>query len=546
MELIGAKVKHAKFGNGIVTKVDGESVFVSFKDEERRFLLEIFHEKFSFEDDKVCDSVKVFNQAGKLEKEKEKFEKETKRIKMQEGVNVVDSEHTVKVWLEHADVSFRESLIYCVDNATKRLIIEIFKKCDEETEMLYYEYFNPKMEYPKITSKATSSYSIGMMSAANGHYVFRVFLRDDIYKKGKRKGVTIFHSNTTEVVRVVFLNGRVYRFFKNIKKCRGATKTTCLNGFWTNGYVNDIILDEVIRACDCGYLNNYIAEKNMRCLDYAKVALAALVDNKAEIIFKNRLYESASHIDNLIEYLSEYTKKQVDFASKNNLLHALPIIKECGIYKADALVRVEEFMKRICWRGSLFEIVKEIFRVRKFDTSNLYSKIVAFVNKVEEFDLNIYYDYLRLLCDRYQVESGDVFAEDYIDRYYAMSFGSKSYSYMESQRYNMVVQELTWIDREEDGYYITVPKTIEEFRKEGEIQSICVYNMRYYNYVSEKKSIIVFLRKEKDTPYVTIEYDYASFKVLQARLKFNKVPDKELVKYIEDLGKRLYRERESM
>jgi hypothetical protein len=55
----------------------------------------------------------------------------------------------------------------------------------------------------------------------------------------------------------------------------------------------------------------------------------------------------------------------------------------------------------------------------------------------------------------------------------------------------------------------------------------------------------VFLRKEKYTPYVTIEYDYTTFEVVQARGKFDYdiEQEPELYQYIVDLGKKLYHER---
>ena len=59
-------------------------------------------------------------------------------------------------------------------------------------------------------------------------------------------------------------------------------------------------------------------------------------------------------------------------------------------------------------------------------------------------------------------------------------------------------------------------------------------------------SIIVFLRKDKNLPYVTIEYDYETFEVLQARGKYNQRLNKDLYQYVVDLGKILFFEKHSM
>ena len=69
--------------------------------------------------------------------------------------------------------------------------------------------------------------------------------------------------------------------------------------------------------------------------------------------------------------------------------------------------------------------------------------------------------------------------------------------------------------------------------------------MEYFKDVINKESIIVFLRKTKETPYITIEFDYNTFGVRQAHGKYNSNLDDELYEYIVDLGKRLYEERRS-
>ena len=69
--------------------------------------------------------------------------------------------------------------------------------------------------------------------------------------------------------------------------------------------------------------------------------------------------------------------------------------------------------------------------------------------------------------------------------------------------------------------------------------------MEYFRRVIRKDSIIVFLRKDKDTPFVTIEFDYETFEVLQAYGKYNTEIDRKLYNYIVDLGKRLHFERMS-
>ena len=183
------------------------------------------------------------------------------------------------------------------------------------------------------------------------------------------------------------------------------------------------------------------------------------------------------------------------------------------------------------------------FNRYNFDLSVLDKKIFAFLRKViDDMGLNrrVYIDYLRNLRFEPNVTIDDVFDKDYVNRHYTMMAENEvRYSMETDSQYRQIAQELSWIDREENGYYITIPKTISEFKYEGHMQHHCVYTMEYFYDVIDRRSIIVFLRQEKNTPYVTIEFDYETFEVRQAYRKFNQRIDKELYQYIVDLGKQL-------
>jgi hypothetical protein len=159
-------------------------------------------------------------------------------------------------------------------------------------------------------------------------------------------------------------------------------------------------------------------------------------------------------------------------------------------------------------------------------------------------DARLYLDYITILSRYIEVGVEDFFDKNYVERHNEMlNDGVTHYTWEEERDYKYIAEELAWIDREDNGYFIRIPKTIEEFRREGEMQHICIFALRYFEFVIEHSSIIVFLRKEKDTPYVTIEYDYRTFKVVQAHGKSNADVEPELYQYIVDLGKKLYHER---
>jgi hypothetical protein len=182
-----------------------------------------------------------------------------------------------------------------------------------------------------------------------------------------------------------------------------------------------------------------------------------------------------------------------------------------------------------------------IFKQLDFDCSDLGGKLIRFLERVEGFNARVYYDYINELAHHEGITVRDFFDKNYIARHDVLMVQKDVYYTKEQmEKYSRIAKELSWIDREENGYYIIVPKTISEFKQEGEYQHNCVYVNGYVNLVIERQSIIVFLREKQDKSYVTIEFDYETFDVIQALGRFNKKIDNNLYRYIVSLGRRLH------
>ena len=180
---------------------------------------------------------------------------------------------------------------------------------------------------------------------------------------------------------------------------------------------------------------------------------------------------------------------------------------------------------------------------RGFDHTDLCKRLIDFSKRTSNLNIGVYWDYIFELDRQQGITINDFFDKDYNERLTELLMDKNvCCSIAEAECYAGVAKELSWIDREENGYFIMVPKTIEEFKFEGQQQHNCVFKCRYFVDVMSRTSIIVFLRKEKDVPFVTIEYDYDTFEVLQALGKYNQKLSEELENYIVELGKRLRRE----
>ena len=541
--IIGESVINKSGETGTIVSFDDKFIVVDFKARTTKIQRDAFEKGF-LKYEKADLQTKTKETIKRIEIEEELIAEE----KIQEERRLVESKtagmysqiqyDSISLRLDPVSINFK----YIEEKEYEKLIRDVFKECDKDT-MAVYDAFNPKMEYSKMTSRSRTRYCVGFLCKYLDTYVFRVFSRDDIYKKRVRTGVTVFESDTTEIIRVLYINGHYYHFMKNIVYSYGTHKNS--SGFvrwhiipWR---VKDILLNEVVRLCDCEYLNDYISEQNINCYQYTKLLMPALYDNKVEIVFKKKLFSSVHYIDDIVSYLAPFSSKQIDFASKNNFINALPVIKNCGCYDLDVLEHMERLLSGYY---NTYHWLEKVFEERGFNYSNLYKMLIDFIKKVEDFDVVVYHDFLRLINTRPGLTINDFFDKNYVAIHDEMSrYRYRGYNEKTDKAYARVAKSLSWIDREENGYFIIVPKTIVEIRYEGENQHNCVFKAGYYENVISHKSIIVFLRKEKDTSYVTIEFDYETFDVIQAYGQFNRKIDTDLYKYIVALGKRLYVER---
>ena len=566
--LVGEQVKNKAGEIGEIISVNKDYIQVQFVDRVANFLRDAFEKGFLVYTNaglqNKIDELLEQNKQEELRKAAEQAEEENCAIEMseEEWQQLFTPDDTI----DGHKIRF-ESVVHRLDAADvhlnsvakkhKDLVAKVFKECDEETKVLF-DCFQPKMLYPRYTSQSRSRYYTGFVCKYLDIYVLRVFSRNDVYKRRKRSGVTVMQSDTTEILRVLSIDNHIYRYSKNLAYSEGRfNNSTAYNNWHISDIGRGIYLNEVVNRCDCGYLNDYVSEEDINCWQYANLLFPALYNNKAEIVFKNKLFLETYYIDNLVDYLEGFSSKQIDFACKNKVVNTLPIIKRFGCRDVKLLGYLEELMrKRSRWGyhkvgystyGRLNYQLAEL----GFDCSKLDEKLIRFLRKQEWFAPGAYEDYVNLLSYQRDVCVEDYFDENYLERHDAIVEERRKETQdsiaqrikKANEGYIPAAKELSWIDRVENGYFIHVPKSVEEFKKEGDVQHNCVYSAGYYNKVIRKESIIVFLRKEKDVPYVTIEFDYETFEVLQAYGKYNRALENSLYQYIVGLGRRLCRER---
>lgn len=549
---IGEKVINENGEAGTITAYDGRFITVDFQGRIAMYKDYAVYEGFlKYENPDLQRKAYEEIEAELVASIEEYLKEEEARIAEKRAKREQAANKSIKVESTVLLIDPAPVYLNSVSKDDRQLVQEIFDECEKDTAALYAS-FQPKMIYPKLTSRSRSKYGVGFLSKYLGFYVFRVFSRNDVYKKRVRTGITVMESNTAEVLRVVAVNGQVYSFSKNIAVSEGQYNNTIGFPKWRGSAMGGkVFLNDVICNCDCGYLNGHISGRDINTQAYlfANLLFLALVNNKAEIVFKHKAFTSTDRIKNLAEYLEEFTPKQIDFASKHNVLNTLPFIKKYGLSDPD-LLRSLEGVLRQRRSGSVYEHLKWRISQLGEECPDLDQKLIYFIKKVDHFDAALYHDYLYELGYQPGLTIQDLFDKDYIERHEAMhnermarwEMGTPEEIRKAEEDYRKAAKGLSWIDREDNGYFIMIPKTITDFQIEGNLQHNCVYKLKYYNRVINQESIIVFLRQEKDKPYVTIEFDYNTFEVLQALGKYNRRINPKLYQYIVDLGKQLYYE----
>lgn len=546
--VVGAVVVNKRKQTGKVLAFDGKYITAQFEGRTAAFQPDAFRKGFLTYADPDLQALvtQVQSQAAReaeaIRSAAEKANRDRQTIQAQISAahfNVAVAAASIR--LDSAPANLRSVRV----GDTER-ISQIFTLCDRETQALYASV-PPRMEYLREYYAARSKFCVGFLCRYLDTYVFRVFSRNDDYRLSPDRGLTVTRSDTTEVLRALEVNGRVYCFSKNLTSGGSSLVNTNANPNWhVSDLSGSLLLNRVVRTCPCGYLDDYIEAENVDCLQYLNLLLPAFSNNKAEIVFKHRQFSAAHRIGDIVGYLEPFTPKQIVFACEHDVLNTLPMIRRYGVTEPQLLRDLESLMRKRRSGSSIYDsLLGSIHRLEP-DFPEPGKSLIAFLKKVRPFDPATYYDYITEVSQRPGVTVKDLFDKNYIQRHDILMMEKLvQCTPQEQEAYARIAKELSWIEREEDGYFVVLPKTIGEFRTEGERQHNCVFTNRYYRLVIRKESIIVFLRRERHTPFVTVEFDYETFQVLQAYGKFNSRIEPQVYTYIVNLGKRLHYEMHS-
>lgn len=310
---------------------------------------------------------------------------------------------------------------------------------------------------------------------------------------------------------------------------------------------------------NCSYIDEHIFYENqLTTLDY-------IIEKEPELKY---CYWN-SHIDALT-YIKIYKKHPiVEMLMKLELYHLVKNEKCLKFMEQD-----KTFCKYLCKnkdyiKNSLisFQILKKTYRIGKsgeqMETYNdekktmksiarqlssvlgkeIYKelksvdgkeKIWAYANKHGQY---LYRDYLNA-CMYFKLDLTDTKVLYPNDFKYWHDYYIKQMTEEKDEKLNLGLQkqikEWEWILVSNDDIIMKMPKTAQEFVDEGKALHNCLGRMGYSTKMSEGKILIVFIRKAKDpdTPYVAMEFNPHTMKILQLYKGGNARVDSELENYM--------------
>lgn len=267
----------------------------------------------------------------------------------------------------------------------------------------------------------------------------------------------------------------------------------------------------------------YLKQKEMTVM---QLLFLPLYFPQFEYLIKQKLFSLAFESPNLFQKGNSFQqifgvdKKYLPFMVKNNITSMeLEILKSCPTEDIDT---IRFFFDFPFYRMSLEQFVHDT-QINLLQLKDYFQK-----NKLTSTYLNEYVDYILMAKQLgYDIKDKKVkYPNNIIEEH------DKLYLQMEmikdpeiNQKIKNLSTFLSFNYYEDDQYMIIPTTSIESLIKESEQQYNCVRT--YSTRLSNNECQIYFMRKkeDKDTSFITIEVQ--NKKIIQARTKYNGLPEKE-------------------
>ena len=251
-----------------------------------------------------------------------------------------------------------------------------------------------------------------------------------------------------------------------------------------------------------------------------------------EYLIKYKLYSLAFDNPHLIKYDKETKKilnpksEYLEFIIKNNL--------DYWHFEALKLCKIKN-IKLINFMHETVEIYEYLLKFPKIKILELYNYL-----KTNNYDIIEYYDYIRFSkLLGYDLTNKEIIYPHNLKEAHQKIIEQKDIVY--DKKYDEKIKKLTKIlekNKYEDNEYIIYPApSVKELINEGKNQNNC---LRFYiEDYSNNKTQIYFMRKKENLKKSFITIEIKNRKLIQARLKNNEIPNKNILNILNTWASKL-------
>lgn len=282
---------------------------------------------------------------------------------------------------------------------------------------------------------------------------------------------------------------------------------------------------------------NYFKENNLVSLEH--LIFIPLYFKSFDLLMKEKLFDLAFTTYNIsasaksFEDIYKIDKKYIPFIKDNNLTYQE--VKLLKVYPKEDVETIKYFSEKIYLRESTIEIIDKC----KIDLGYL-RKYIDMQSKEDEEIIYEYFDYVKFAHDL-KLDLKDkkiLYPNNLIEEHDKLFLQVKTLKDPDINKKIKTISEFLNLNRYEDDKYIIYPaSSIEDLVKESEMQHNCVRT--YVDSVANHETEIYFLRKKENPKESFVTIEVHNGKVIQAKTKYNKTPEKEILDLLKKWEKTL-------
>lgn len=424
------------------------------------------------------------------------------------------------------DILYRNKDIIIIDKITSnnRLLNNtcnyfIFDIIDQDVWLYHIEeeisYDTPFYSKPYKSSKlyidTTNSYLIrsdGLINLEISQYISFTFL-DNCYKESEENFDTFYEK---------IESSSVYKTYEDIAMTE---------------YNSYLYLDNLIELKSTVYkysklwkMTEYLQEQDS--FDIAELTLHPLYYPQFEYLVNYKLYDLSLHVPNLFRSGNNFKeifgidKKYLPFMSENNISYRnLKILQLCPTTNMEVLEFFSEYIE------VYMDYIRELVIKYKVDLTILREYLLSM--NLSQHNISDYLDYISMAKElNLDLHNKKVLYPDNL-----RDAHDELYNQIEiiedpiiDEKINSISNVLN-INKYEDDNYIIYPATsIGDLVEESRQQKNCVRT--YCERIANNECQIYFMRKKVDITKSFVTIEICDNKIVQARLKYNKLPSEDI------------------